>query len=261
MSKSGLQTFKNELFEVAVTLEDGQVLFDVEKVAISLGITQTKKDKLYVRWERVNDYLPNNSPQVGKGDFIAEPLVYKLAFKASNEVAEQFQDWLAMEVIPVIRQTGGYVEEGSELEFVSKYFPSFSEEVKLAMVNDLIKSNKELKEKASYWDKFLDTNGTYTFTEVAKMISTKASEECDKDIKISNMALTKYLRNKGILSKNKSGKKYTNSPNIKYEEYFNVIPRSEKDKYDTTQTMVKSNGVEFIYDMLILDEFDTKVIN
>ncbi|MFB8733859.1 hypothetical protein ACEQPO_07825 [Bacillus sp. SL00103] len=36
---------------------------------------------------------------MGRGDFIPEPLVYKLAFKASNEVAEQFQDWLAIEVI------------------------------------------------------------------------------------------------------------------------------------------------------------------
>lgn len=42
-------------------------------------------------------------------DFIPEPLVYKLAFKASNEVAEQFQDWLAIDVIPTIRKTGQYV--------------------------------------------------------------------------------------------------------------------------------------------------------
>ncbi|EWH19773.1 ORF6C domain-containing protein, partial [Bacillus haynesii] len=29
--------------------------------------------------------------------------------KASNEVAEQFQDWLAIDVIPTIRKTGQYV--------------------------------------------------------------------------------------------------------------------------------------------------------
>lgn len=103
-----LQTFKNELFEVAAKIENDQILFDVEQVARSLGIVDVKNGVKYVRWNRVNSYLPKNSPQVAKGDFIPEPLVYKLAFKASNEVAEQFQDWLAIEVIPTIRKTGQY---------------------------------------------------------------------------------------------------------------------------------------------------------
>ncbi|MFE8697938.1 ORF6C domain-containing protein [Cytobacillus sp. FJAT-53684] len=108
---SQLQIFKNNLFQVAATIEHGQVLFDVERVAKCLGFTQLKNDKEYIRWERVNEYLPQNSPEVGKGDLIPEPLVYKLAFKASNEVAEQFQDWLAIEVIPSIRKTGSYKKD------------------------------------------------------------------------------------------------------------------------------------------------------
>lgn len=107
-SMNQLQTFKNELFEVAAKIENDQILFDVEQVARSLGIVDVKNGVKYVRWNRVNSYLPKNSPQVAKGDFIPEPLVYKLAFKASNEVAEQFQDWLAIEVIPTIRKTGQY---------------------------------------------------------------------------------------------------------------------------------------------------------
>ncbi|WP_026699389.1 ORF6C domain-containing protein [Bacillus licheniformis] len=104
-----LQTFKNELFEVAVKFENEQILFDAEHVAKSLGFKQIKSNKEYIRWETVNRYLNKYlSQDVGKGDFIPEPLVYKLAFKASNEVAEQFQDWLAIEVIPTIRKTGQY---------------------------------------------------------------------------------------------------------------------------------------------------------
>lgn len=104
-----LQTFKNELFEVAAKIENDQILFDAEHVAKSLGFKQIKSNKEYIRWETVNRYLNKYlSQDVGKGDFIPEPLVYKLAFKASNEVAEQFQDWLAIEVIPTIRKTGQY---------------------------------------------------------------------------------------------------------------------------------------------------------
>ncbi|MEY8844065.1 ORF6C domain-containing protein [Bacillus safensis] len=102
------QLFKNEMFEVSAKIEGDLIIFDAEQVAKSLGFVQEKNNKQYIRWERVNEYLPENSPEVGKGDFIPEPLVYKLAFKASNEVAEQFQDWLAIEVIPSIRKNGHF---------------------------------------------------------------------------------------------------------------------------------------------------------
>lgn len=104
-----LKVFKNEMFEVSAVLENGEILFDVERVAKCLGFTDMKNGVEYVRWRRVNGYLPANSPQVAKGDLIPEPMVYKLAFKASNEVAEQFQDWLAVDVIPSIRKHGAYM--------------------------------------------------------------------------------------------------------------------------------------------------------
>ncbi|PHE68535.1 phage antirepressor KilAC domain-containing protein [Bacillus wiedmannii] len=106
-----LKKFKNEIFEVSAKFENGEVLFDVEQVAKSLGIVDVKNGRNYVRWNRVNSYLPKNSPQVAKGDLIPEPLVYKLAFKASNEVAEAFQDWLAIEVLPSIRKHGAYMTD------------------------------------------------------------------------------------------------------------------------------------------------------
>lgn len=105
---SQLQLFQNETFEVLAKQDGAEVLFCVEGVAMSLGITQEKEGRKYVRWERVNAYLPGNSPRVGKGDLIPEAMVYKLAFKAQNEVAEKFQDWLAIEVVPSIRKTGSY---------------------------------------------------------------------------------------------------------------------------------------------------------
>lgn len=122
MKKDDLKVFKNELFEVGATVEGEDVLFDVELVAKSLGITDNKNGKEYVRWNRVNQYIKpfgtsgENSPQVAKGDLIPEAMVYKLAFKASNDTAEKFQDWLAIEVIPSIRKTGQYQVKGNRKE-------------------------------------------------------------------------------------------------------------------------------------------------
>ncbi|WP_419867550.1 Bro-N domain-containing protein [Clostridium perfringens] len=115
-----LQIFKNEKlnFEVKMKLDNGEEVFDVETVARSLGLVSVsaKSGRKYesVRWTRVNEYLKlaNTGYEVKKGDFISEPMVYKLAFKANNEVAENFQDWLAVEVIPQIRKTGQYQVDG-----------------------------------------------------------------------------------------------------------------------------------------------------
>lgn len=108
------KTFNNDLFQLEVKMENGESLFDVESVARSLGIVESrlsKSGKKYVRWERVNDYLGKNSPKVEKNDFISEPMVYKLAFKANNALAEKFQDWLAVEVLPSIRKNGMYATD------------------------------------------------------------------------------------------------------------------------------------------------------
>lgn len=84
---------------------NGQVMFDAETAAIGLGLTETKKGVLYVRWRTLKNYL---SQEVAKGDFITEPQFYKLAIKANNETAERFQAWVTEEVLPSIRKTGGY---------------------------------------------------------------------------------------------------------------------------------------------------------
>lgn len=109
---SNLQKFNNKLFQLEVKQENGESLFDVESVARSLGFTTVATSgNVTVRWARVNKYLGESCPQVGTGDFISEPMVYKLAFKANNEVAEKFQDWLAVEVLPSIRKYGAYASE------------------------------------------------------------------------------------------------------------------------------------------------------
>lgn len=113
----GMQIFNNEAlgFRVrAMMNDDGSISVNAEDTAVGFGWTQTqtKSGKQYVsiRWETLNGYcedfgFPN---KVGKDDYIPESLFYRLAMKASNDRADRFQDWLAKEVIPKIRQTGGY---------------------------------------------------------------------------------------------------------------------------------------------------------
>jgi prophage antirepressor-like protein len=172
-----LQIFTNDIFKVSAKVEDGQILFDVEEVAKSLGFTTVARSgNTTVRWSRVNSYLPKNSPQVAKGDLIPEPLVYKLAFKASNEIAEQFQDWLAIEVIPSIRKHGAYMTD--DVLEKTLHDPDY-------MIG-LLTALKEEKQKRVEVEKtnniLMHVNKTYTATEIAKEIGFKSAIALNRDL-------------------------------------------------------------------------------
>ena len=256
-----VQEFLNENFGQVRAMEINNVLWfvadDVAKVlgydkatdmTRNLDKNETDKQTLRIRSDNGNEQdrlclIINES-----GLYNAALSITKRNKKRYNK-AKEFKRWITSEVIPTIRNTGAYIEEEREEEVVEKYFGGLSEETKKAMVVDLMKNNKKLKVIADKWDRFLKSDGTYTFTETCKLISTMAEEE-SSDIKISAAKLTKFLREKGILSKNKSGKRYTNVPNKDYEDKFNVISVKTKGSFNTIQTKVKSTGVEFIYDLL-----------
>lgn len=250
-----IENFLSEVFGEVRALNDGKKIWlhanDVMKILqYSEGSWATKVSRLRkdgVTKCKVIDSLGREQ----MNNFIDEPNFYKLVFSSKMDKAEEFSDWICQEVIPAIRKTGGFVEDLREEEFINNYFPSFSEDVKLAMVQDLRKQNEALKPKAEKFEKFLDSGKTYCFTDVAKLISTKATEE-GLDIKISNQKLTELLREKGILTKDKIKKGYKNNPRVGYEDYFNVIAvhNKEGEILSKTQTRVKSNGVDFIYNLV-----------
>lgn len=145
---------------------NGQVMFDAETAAIGLGLTETKKGVLYVRWRTLKNYL---SQEVAKGDFITEPQFYKLAIKANNETAERFQAWVTEEVLPSIRKTGSYgVRELTQDEIVGKAFL-----IEHERANNLQLENDVLKPKAELHDKFIATSGAIGIREAAKEMGVK----------------------------------------------------------------------------------------
>lgn len=230
---NNLQVFKNELFEVAVKLENGEIVFDAEQVAKCLGIVQNKNDKTFVRWERVNEYLPKHSPLVGKGDLIPEPLVYKLAFKASNEVAEQFQDWLAIEVIPTIRKTGGYISNDDM--FIHTYLPFADDHTKLmfrATLETVRKQNEQLtvmKPKAEYFDALVDRNLLTNFRDTAKELHIKQND------------FINWLLDNKFVYRDQSGKL---KPYAQYVPELLVIKDFEKNGRAGVQTLITPKGKE-----------------
>jgi anti-repressor protein len=110
---SDIQIFNNKELKLKVRTiqnENGSISIKAEDTAKGFGWVQTKNNKDYVRWETINGFIEELgfSQQVGKDDYVPESLFYLLAMKANNKVAQDFQKWLATEVIPSIRKTGSY---------------------------------------------------------------------------------------------------------------------------------------------------------
>ena len=78
--------------------------------------------------------------------FLTEDGLYEVCMQSRKPIAKQMKKQIK-EYLKNIRKTGGAVDFGKESQFIEHYFPSFSEDVKLAMVTDLRTQNKELKEE------------------------------------------------------------------------------------------------------------------
>lgn len=99
-------------------------------------------------------------------------MVYKLAFKANNSLAEQFQDWLATEVLPAIRKHGGYLtaEKVEEALLNPDTLIQLATQLKEERTGRLIAEQRvnELQPKADYYDTILANPSLLPISVIAK---------------------------------------------------------------------------------------------
>lgn len=184
--------------------KNGVAYLKLETVARGLGFTQTQvkngKEYASVRWERVEQYLSELGfpHKWGKDDFIPENVFYRLAMKAKNEVAEQFQAKVADEVIPSIRKHGAYMTSDTIDRMIQS--PEFGIKLLTALQEErgkreaLQKQNAALLPKAEYYDAVKDTSTVIQVKELSAYL-------CSNGVKIGRNKLFEKLRNDGFLCK------------------------------------------------------------
>lgn len=112
--KNDIKVFDNSKLNLKVRTiqnEDGSISINAEDAARGFGwTTVATSGNEVVRWARLNDYCKEFGfdNRLAKDDYIPESLFYLLGMKASNKAAQEFQKWLAVDVIPSIRTTGSY---------------------------------------------------------------------------------------------------------------------------------------------------------
>lgn len=153
--------------------EDGSIGVHVGDVAMALSMVKVDKKggKEYTRpnMQGVKKHLKSfgiNFSELSKDDYLPENAVYALAMKADNKRAINFQIWLATEVVPSIRKTGGYIATTntmSDEDIMAKAL-----QIANAKIEARNKEIKELKPRADYTDTILDSKSLFTVSQIAK---------------------------------------------------------------------------------------------
>lgn len=187
---NNLQIFKNEEFgQIRVLERNTEAWFCLTDICRVLEISnpsqlKSRLNKDGVIINEVIDSMGRNQ----EASFINEPNLYKAIFQSRKQEAEIFTDWVAKEVLPSIRKTGGYIageENMTEDELVLKAMKVLNKKIEnLQFKNNQLQLENnqskqvigELKPKADYTDKILQSKNTVTVTAIAKDYGMSAIE-------------------------------------------------------------------------------------
>lgn len=267
-----LQLFKNEDLELqirAMKNEDGSISVNLEDVARGLGFTRVAQSgNEVVRWERVNKYLNEfNVPTCGHDDFIPESVFYLLAMKASNEVAKKFQVWVATDVLPTIRKTGGYVT--NETQFVDYYFPEVDDNTKSFMVVSLqqIKKKNEIieqqKKEIEYKeDIIIGLVDDISVADKRQILNRVVRRGGAKKIKDRWNALYREFDNKYHIDVSRRWENYNENhkPKIKNKlDYIDKVMDKVPELYDIAVKLYENDIKELVQEMYELNNIKNEV--
>ena len=183
-----LKIFDYSGASVRVEMVDGKPYFCGKDVAIILGYVNFR-DALARHCKGV---VKHDSP-TESGDqemsYIPEADVYRLVMRSKMEAAEKFQDWVVEQVLPSIRQTGGYSAAPKPLEVRA-----------IELIQDLNTRVQELEgkvkedaPKVAFFDTVTGSHDAVSIGEVSKVLNVP---------KFGQNKLFQFLRENGILMAN-----------------------------------------------------------
>jgi prophage antirepressor-like protein len=229
-----LQIFNNDEFgEVRAIEINGEPWFVGKDIADKLEYQNGSRDITRHVDEEDRQIIPVfDGVQNRETWIINESGLYSLILGSKLPEAKKFKHWVTSEVLPKIRQTGGF-----------NLPQSFSEALQLAAdqakrIELLEKKNNELIPKAEFFDAVTDSKTAISIGETAKVL----------DAGIGQNKLFAFLRDNNIL-------KSDNTPYQRYIDmgYFRVVEQ----KYEvhgeikiSIKTLVFQKGIDFIRRLL-----------
>ena len=150
---------------------------------------------------------------------IPEGDIYRLIVRSKLPQAEQFERWIFDEVIPQIRQTGGYVpvaEDDDDEALLAKALLIAQKTIdkKNKLLEEKNKQLEEQKPLVQFANTIANSNSCIDIGKFAKLIT-------DEGIKMGRNNLFKWLRNnKYLMSGNEPYQKYIDNGYFEIKEYI-----------------------------------------
>ena len=203
------EVFLSEIFgELRIIMEDNKFFFCAMDVCKALGYTNiTRELNIHCRQDgiRTGRVESNGVPRIVK--FVSEGNVYRLICRSTKPEAEQFETWVFDELLPTIRQTGGYVND--PVVFVDQWLPNTDAKTKALLVTSLeaVKNQDKVigvqQESVDFHRAVSASVNSVDFGEFAKCLA-------NDHIDIGRNRLMAWLRKE----------KYIDAANIAYQRYI-----------------------------------------
>ena len=216
---------------------EGEPWFVAADVCDVLGLSNPSQALSYL--DRDERRLITNEAWRTNGNMaiVSEPGLYSLVLRSRRPEAKGFRRWIAHEVIPALRQTGGYLMPDVSASAVgSGNLLQFSRRDLLNLAIEAETECEELRPKAAFFDRVADSSDSFSLAETAKMLETEG---------YGRNNLIKFLRCEGILmASNVAKQRYID------RGYFHIV-QSEYYAPDGTPrvkavTRVYEKGVNYI---------------
>ena len=233
-----IKIFQNSRFgEIRTITEDGRTLFCGSDVAKALGYAKPQNAIA----AHCKGALKRGIPTAGgvqEMNFIPEGDIYRLAARSELPGAEEFERWIFDEVLPSIRQNGGYIsgqETMTPEELMAKALMAAQKVLaeREARLSALTAQLTIAAPKAEYFDQLVDRNLLTSFRETAK------------ELEVKEKAFIRFLLDKKYLYRDKRGSLCPYAQYVGEEGLFAMKEcYNEKTSWKGTQTMVTPKGRE-----------------
>ncbi|CAF1852620.1 phage antirepressor [Bacillus subtilis] len=187
--------------QVRTVVKDGQPWFVAKDVCHVLNHSNHKVAVSRLDEDEVSKvYLTDSLGRNQKTTVVSEAGLYSLILTSNKPEAKQFKRWITHEVIPTIRETGGYVAN-DEL-FIQTYLPQADENTKLLFKTTLhtmkeqSKQIETMKPKVIFAEAVESSESSVLVGELAKIIQ-------QNGVDIGPNKLFQWLRDNGYLIRKK----------------------------------------------------------
>lgn len=244
-----LQVFNNSEFgQVRTVVINGKIHFVAIDIARALGYKDTTKAiQQHCRWvAKWNIPHPQSQNKTIEVNVIPEGDIYRLVANSELPSAQKFESWIFDEVLPQIRQTGGYIpnsENDTDEDIMAKAL--LIAQKTIAKKDELLKKqNDELESKNHFINQIAVSQNSLKVEEVANIAS-------KNNIKIGRNRLWEKLRAWGLIKKTS---KYDPKQEYIDSGYFEVAEGSKetsKGTFTYKTTRVTGKGQIYIIKRLI----------